>query len=91
MVFQLANYLIFLGIATMPHWLEVADFIAENHQKGALCGLEKLGFHMPDSSSVWAVFCCVHHHLEEHLTEEDKQILGFSPLFTEHLLCKVVR
>jgi hypothetical protein len=90
-VFQLANYLVFLGIATMPHWLEVADFIAENRQKGAFRGLEKLGFRMPDSSSVRAAFCCVHRHLEEHLTEEDKQILGFSPLFTEHLLCKVVR
>jgi hypothetical protein len=79
----------------MPHWLEVADFVAENRQKGAFRGLEKLGFHMQDSSSVQAAFCCVHCHLEEYLTEylteEDKRILGFSPLFTEHLLCKVIR
>ncbi|HMK57645.1 MAG TPA: hypothetical protein VK462_01180, partial [Nitrososphaeraceae archaeon] len=90
-VFQLANYLVFSGIATMPHWSEVADFIADNRQKGAFRGLEKLGFHMPDTSPVRAAFYCVHHHLEEYLTEEDKRILGFSVLFTEHLLCKVVR
>jgi len=90
-VFQLANYLVFLGIATMPHWTEIADFVAENRQKGAFRGLEKLGFHMPDSSSIRAAFFCVHRHLDEYLTDEDKKILGFSPLFTEHLLCKVVR
>lgn len=90
-VFQLANYLVFSGIATMPHWSEVADFIADNRQKGAFRGLERLGFNMPDTSSVRAAFYCVHHHLEEYLTEEDKRILGFSVLFTEHLLCKVVR
>jgi hypothetical protein len=90
-VFQLANYLVFLGIATMPHWSEVADFISENRQKGAFRGLEKLGFHMPDASSVRAAFYCVHHYLDEHLTDEDKKDLGFSPIFTENLLCKVVR
>ena len=90
-VFQLANYLVFLGIAKMPHWSEVADFIAENRQKGAFRGLEKLGFNMPDSSSVRAAFYCVHHYLEKTLSDDDKHILGFSPLFTEHLLCKVIR
>jgi len=90
-VFQLVNYLVFLGIAKMPEWTEVADFVAENRNKGAFRGLEKLGFHLTDSASVRAAFYCVHQHLEEYLTEEDKRILGFSPLFTEHLLCKVVR
>ena len=90
-VFQLANTLSLLGIAKMPHWSEMADFIAMNRLKGAFRGLEKLGFHMPDTSSVRAAFYCVHRHLEEHLTDEDKRILGFSPIFTEHLLCKVVR
>jgi hypothetical protein len=37
------------------------------------------------------VFICVHQHLEWHLTLADKEVLGFSPIFTEHLLCKVVR
>jgi hypothetical protein len=90
-VFQLANYLIFLGIATMPHWTEIADFVAENRQKGAFRSLEKLGFHMPDLLSIRATFICIHRHLNKYLTDEDKKILGFSPLFTEHLLCKVVR
>ncbi|KAF8219548.1 hypothetical protein L208DRAFT_1339223, partial [Tricholoma matsutake] len=90
-MFQPANYLVFLGIATMPHWTEVADFVAENLQKGVFRSLEKLGFHMPDSSSVHATFICIHWHLDKYLTDEDKKILGFSPLFTKHLLCKVVR
>src|SRR4051812_16314566 len=90
-VFQLANYLVFLGIAKMPPWYEVADFVVENRQKGAFRGLQGLGFHMPDSSSVRAAFYCIHHHLEKNLTEDDKEILGFNVLFTEHILCKVVR
>lgn len=90
-VFQLSNYLVFLGIATMPSCSEVAEFISENRQKGAFRGLEKLGFHMVDLSHVQSAFYCIHHHLDQHLTEDDKKILGFSPILTEHLLCKVVR
>lgn len=90
-VFQTANYLVFLNIATMPHWSKIANFIHENRLKGAFRGLNKLGFHMPDASSVQVAFYSVHHHLDKYLTEDDKEILGFSPIFTEHLLCKVVR
>jgi hypothetical protein len=46
---------------------------------------------MPDSAYVRAAFYCIHHHLEEYLSDEDKHILGFNPIFTEYLLCKVVR
>lgn len=90
-VFQLVNSLVFAGIAKMPHWSEIADFISENRSKGAFRGLEKLGFYMPDASSVRAAFYCIHHHLDKHLTEIDKKNIGFSPIFTEHVLCKVVR
>lgn len=90
-VFQLTNYLVFLGIATMPHWSEIADFISENRQKGAFRSLEKLGFRLTDLSSVHAAFYCIHQHLDQYLTADDKGVLGFSPIFTEHLLCKIVR
>jgi len=33
----------------------------------------------------------VYNHLDQFLTEDNKKILGFSPIFVEHLLCKVVR
>jgi hypothetical protein len=90
-VFQLANYLVFLGLARMPECGDLADFIYNNHGLGAFRGLESLGFVMKNRTSVHAAFICVHQHLDRHLTLADKEVLGFSPIFTEHLLCKVVR
>lgn len=36
-------------------------------------------------------FKCVHDHLNLHLSERDKEILDFGPIFVEHLLCKISR
>ncbi|KAH6899588.1 hypothetical protein BKA70DRAFT_1230865 [Coprinopsis sp. MPI-PUGE-AT-0042] len=33
----------------------------------------------------------LHKHLETFLSDSDKKILGFSTIFVEHILCKVVR
>ena len=90
-VFQLVNYLVFLGIARMPTCSDLADFIHSNRRLGAFHGLESLGFVMKNRASVHAAFMCVHQHLDRHLTQADKELLGFGPIFTEHLLCKVVR
>ncbi|KAF8231274.1 hypothetical protein L208DRAFT_1277894, partial [Tricholoma matsutake] len=89
-VFQLANYLVFLGIACMPTCSDLADFIHSNRWLGAFCGLESLGFMMKNCTSVHAAFICIHQHLDRHLMQADKELLGFSPIFMEHLLCKVV-
>jgi hypothetical protein len=75
----------------MPDCADVAAFIDDNKGLGAYRGLEQLGFSMNSPSATRAAFTAVHTHLENHLTEADKVILGFSPIFTEHLLCKVVR
>jgi hypothetical protein len=40
---------------------------------------------------VRCAFGCVYGHLERYLTDDDKQLLGFSTIFVEHVLCKVVR
>ncbi|KAF8220963.1 hypothetical protein L208DRAFT_1330885 [Tricholoma matsutake] len=46
---------------------------------------------MKNHTLVHAAFICVHQHLDQHLTPADKEVLGFCPIFTEHLLCKVVQ
>ena len=90
-VFQLANNLVFLGIATMPDCADISAFIDKNRGKGAFRGLQTLGFSMPHAAAVHAAFMCIHNHLEKFLSQSDQGILGFSPIFTEHVLCKVVR
>ncbi|KAF8230516.1 hypothetical protein L208DRAFT_1281598, partial [Tricholoma matsutake] len=70
---------------------DLADFIHTNRWLGAFRGLESLGFVMKNCTSVHAAFICIHQHLDRHLTQADKELLGFSPIFMEHLLCKVVR
>jgi hypothetical protein len=90
-VFQLTNCLVFLGIARMPTCSDLVEFIHSNRRLGAFRGLESLGFVMKNRASVHAAFICVHQHLDRHLTQADKELLGFSPIFTEHLLCKVVQ
>ena len=41
--------------------------------------------------SVRGAFTCVYRFLEEHLTEQDKTLLDFGPIFMEHVLCKIPR
>ena len=90
-VFQLLNNLVFLGLASMPTVNDIADWIYENPTLGAYRGLTNLGFVLTDCGSVRCAFGCVYGHLEKHLTDDDKKLLGFSPIFVEHVLCKVVR
>jgi len=90
-VFQLVNSLVFLGLAKMPSPVEVADWIFDHGKLGAYRGLQQLGFSCPDLGSVWSAYMIVYNHLDQFLTEDDKKILGFSPIFVEHLLCKVVQ
>jgi hypothetical protein len=89
--FQLVNSLVFLGIASMPSCKDMSYFIHKNHKKGSFRGLETLGFSIPDFSHVHAAFVCVHNHLSTYLSARDKEDVGFSPIFTEHVLCKIVR
>ena len=41
--------------------------------------------------SVRAAFTCIYCFFEEHLTEQDKSLLYFGPVFMEHILYKIPR
>jgi len=90
---QLANYLVTLEIMDPPEPDEVARWIFKNQSLGAFAGLGKMGFFLPrdDIDATRAAFAYVFHHLNQNLTEEDKEILCFGPIFIEHLLCKIGR
>ena len=88
---QTVNNLVFSGILSMPELNDVADWIYDNPKLGAYRGLIRLGFSLKDCGFVRCAFACVYNHLDRYLMAEDKTLLGFNPIFTEHVLCKIVR
>jgi hypothetical protein len=91
--FQLANHLVALKIVDPPTVTDIADWIYKHPKLGAFRGLKDLGFSVSSKNlmSVRGAFTCIYRFLEEHLTEQDKSLLFFSPIFTEHILCKITR
>ena len=91
--FQLANHLVALKIVNPPTVVDIADWISKNPKLGAFRGLKDLGFSVSQKNlmSVRGAFTCIYQFFEENLTEEDKSILFFGPIFMEHLLCKLPR
>ena len=91
--FQLANHLVALKIVDPPTVVDVADWIYKNPKLGAFHGLKDLGFSVSQKNlmSVRGAFTCIYQFFEEHLTEQDKFLLFFGPIFMEHLLCKLPR
>ncbi|KAF8174837.1 hypothetical protein K438DRAFT_1980029 [Mycena galopus ATCC 62051] len=91
---QFANNLTLAGIATPPSPAQMAQWIYLNKDLGAFAGLQTCGFELaPDASpaAVRAAFFCFYAWLDYFLTKADKEVLGFGPIFAEHLLCKVGR
>ncbi|KAJ6579868.1 hypothetical protein B0H10DRAFT_1835089 [Mycena sp. CBHHK59/15] len=90
---QLANNLVFLGICVEPTAAEMGAWIADNTTLGAFKGLVLLGFNITASDPVGTrvAFQVFYDHCDRFLSNEDKQFLGFGPIFVEHLLCKVQR
>ncbi|KAK7461698.1 Chromobox protein 5 [Stygiomarasmius scandens] len=91
---QFANTLVLLGLCEMPSIGIMADIIYKNSGMGAFEGLQRLGLDVRPGCSkeqVQKAFYLVHNFLEKHLTPENKQVLHFSPIFVEHMLCKVSR
>lgn len=90
---QLSNYLVTLKIIEPPSPDEMAQWIHKNHGLGASVGLQALGFHLSSNyfNTTRAAFTIVYRHLDENLTNEDKDLLHFGTIFVEHLLCKVTR
>jgi hypothetical protein len=91
--FQLANHLVALKIVNPPTVVDIADWIYKNPKLGAFRGLKDLGFSVSQKNlmSVRGAFTCIYRFFEEHLTEQDKSLLFFGPIFIEHLLCKLPR
>jgi hypothetical protein len=91
--FQLANHLVTLKIVNPPTVVDVADWIYKHPKLGAFPALKDLGFSVSNKNlmSVRGAFICIHRFLQEHLTDQDKSILSFGPIFTEHVLCKITR
>ncbi|KAG1734960.1 hypothetical protein EDD22DRAFT_757131, partial [Suillus occidentalis] len=88
---QFCNNAVDLKICDPPEVEEMAAWVGENRHLGAGSGLQALGFQANLRKGVEAAFEVVYWHLERHLHEEDKALLQFSPIFVEHLLCKVAR
>ncbi|PPR04901.1 hypothetical protein CVT24_007176 [Panaeolus cyanescens] len=98
-VFQCANNLALLGICREPTCTELVTWISKHKHLGAWKAIKTLDF-VTDSRqqgskqpnlSIYAIFYILWKHLDDSLTDSDKQILGFGPMFVEHLLCKVRR
>ena len=71
----------------------MADWIYKHPKLGAFRGLKNLGFSVSTKNlmSVRGAFACIYRFFEEHLTEQDKSLLFFGPIFMEHVLCKIPR
>ena len=91
--FQLANHLVALNIVHPPTVFDMADWIHKHPKLGAFRGLKDLGFSISTKNlmSVRGAFGCIYRFFEEHLTEQDKSLLFFGPIFMEHVLCKIPR
>ncbi|THV01822.1 hypothetical protein K435DRAFT_595095, partial [Dendrothele bispora CBS 962.96] len=91
---QFANSLVLLNLCDMPTSDDMADIIWSNRGMGAFEGLQRLGFDVKpgcETEQVRQAFRAVYNFLDYHLSVKDKEDLGFSPIFVEHLLCKVTR
>ncbi|KAJ7710324.1 hypothetical protein B0H17DRAFT_1123484 [Mycena rosella] len=88
---QLVNTLSISNVIQMPSVMEMAEWIADNPKLGAVKGLELLGFQTNTRDRIIASYICFHNYLDVHLVQGDKEILGFHPPFSEHVLCKTPR
>lgn len=88
---QFANNLWVAKIVADPSPDEMVSWLWANRDLGATRGLVHLGFQLKTFKDFHAAFLIVYGHLNEHLSTEDKNILHFSVIFVEHLLCKVSR
>jgi hypothetical protein len=95
------NAIALLKLATLPEPEALAVWMSNNKDLGTYRGLQILGFslapkkpqervHM-EAEKIQVGFKCIFAHLDEHLSIDDKALLGFNVLFVEHLLCKIAQ
>ncbi|KAG0704196.1 hypothetical protein DFH29DRAFT_802335 [Suillus ampliporus] len=85
------NNVVDLKICDPPGVEEMAAWVGKNRHLGAGSGLQALGFQVDLRRRTEAAFEVVYWHLKQHLHEENKAVLQFSPIFVEYLLYKVAR
>ena len=88
---QTVNNLTFLSVLTMPSHDAITTWIGVNPNLGAYRGLSELGFSLAHEGFMKVAVKIIYDHLDRHLTVEDKRIFGFSYIFVEQVLCKIVR
>ncbi|KAG1762105.1 hypothetical protein EDD22DRAFT_778796 [Suillus occidentalis] len=90
---QFLNNAVIFGLVKEPTPDATAAFIDKHRAMGSYQGLLLLGYDIDGRGSNWtrAAFLHFYHHLDASLASEDKDILQFSAIFAEHLLCKVKR
>lgn len=96
---QFANAITILRESPAPPAAHIADWIADNPKKGAITGLQLMGFDLLEKANfptnwkrmVLYAFSFVYQFLDKHLTHEDKSLLRFDTIFVEQLLCKTSR
>ncbi|KAJ6553004.1 hypothetical protein B0H19DRAFT_949218 [Mycena capillaripes] len=88
---QLVNTLSFCNVIRKPTVEEMAEWICQNSDLGAVAGLKLMGFQVGTPDQIQGSYICFHNVLDRFLTQEDKGDLGFHPPFTEHVLCKTPR
>lgn len=95
------NAIALLKLVTLPEPDALAVWMSDNKDLGAYRGLQILGFSLApkrgrervemEAGKIQIGFKCVFSHLDEHMSSDDKALLGFNVLFVEHLLCKITR
>ncbi|KAL6301053.1 hypothetical protein BKA93DRAFT_739464 [Sparassis latifolia] len=88
----LAADLCYAGKVRMPDVDEMAKVVA-HVEKGAIAGLSLCSLTSAGSSveEVEEAFKMAYSFLDTHLTVEQKRLIRFDPIMTEHLLCKFQR
>ncbi|KAH7917174.1 hypothetical protein BV22DRAFT_1026874 [Leucogyrophana mollusca] len=91
--FQFLNNLVNAGILYPPSVEQSGSWIGQHRRLGAFDGLARIGFKVDCRPVHWAEasFKTFYAHLDRYLSPEDKEMLVFDTVFTEHLLCKVAR
>ena len=88
---QTVNNMTFQSVLTMPTHNGITTWIGANPNLGAYRGLSELGFSLAHEGFMRVAVKIVHDHMDQYLTDADKQLLGFGYIFVEQVLCKIVR
>ena len=77
-----------------PDAQTVGEIVSKLRGKGAWRGLHQAGqltTPFPNEDEVVAAFIRVYSFVEEHLTQEERDLIQFDPIIIEHTLCKYQR